>query len=439
MKQLIICCACLLWGVRAVAQETLKLSREEAETLFLRQNLLLISEKLQIEQQKAEVIQAKLWPNPEFSIGEINLWATDGQTGGQTVSPPFWGNFGRNQQIAFELEQLVQTAGKRKKLVALEQVDVSKAEQYFEDLLRGLKLELRNQLTDLQYVQQSIAVHQQLVAHITKLTSAYRNQLERGHISKAEYVRLKAQELEINKQIQELSRESQEIQKELRLLLRTDPRVSIEMTSDGFVKDTAPYHMAFAEQVVEKAKENRPDYKLALLEEEYNQKLLAYERAQRIPDLKFGVNYDRNGNTMLNFVGFGVSFDLPFFNRNKGNIKKAQIGIQNAKVQKEQTVLTIENEIVLAYRSLQQAVQFLDSIDPHYEDDLDALLESYTKNFTERNLSMVEYFDFMNAYLQNKIIVLQARKDVNHKVEELNYSLGQDFADTNGYNDQLNK
>lgn len=423
MKRIILFCVSIALGLQLQAQETLKISREEAETMFLQNNLLLISEKLNIESQQAEVIQARLWPNPEFSISEINLW----RAREVEPSPPLIGNFGRNQQIAFELNQLVQTAGKRKKLIALEQVDVSKAEQYFEDLLRGLKLELRNQLTNLQYIQQSIKVHQNLIDNISTLTNAYQNQLEKGNISKAEYIRLKAQELEINKEILELTRQSNEIQKELKLLLRTNPTVSIEITDDGFVKDTNPYEAIFIDQIVENAKENRPDYKLALLEEEYSNKLLSYEKAQRIPDMTFGVNYDRNGNTMLDFVGFGVSFDLPVFNRNKGNITKAKLQIENAKVQKEQTLLTIENEIFLAYKSLQQAIDFVKSIEPDYEKDLDLLLENYTKNFTSKNVSMLEYFDFMDAYLENKKIILEAQKDVNQKAEELNYSLGKDF------------
>lgn len=423
MKRIFLFCVCMTFGFQLQAQETLKISREEAETMFLQNNLLLISEKLNIESQQAEVIQARLWPNPEFSVSEINLWRTTGVES----SPPFWGNFGKDQQIAFELNQLVQTAGKRKKLIALEKIDVSKAEQYFEDLLRGLKLELRNQLTDLQHVQQAIKVHQNLIQNISTLTNAYKNQLDKGNISKAEYIRLKAQELEINKEILDLTRESNEIQKELKLLLRTSSTVSIEITDNGFVKDTKPYETLFIDQVVENAKENRPDYKLALLEEEYSNKLLSFEKAQRIPDMTFGVNYDRNGSTMLDFVGVGVSFDLPVFNRNKGGIKKAKIGIENAKVQKEQTVLTIENEIFLAYKSLQQAIDFVKEIEPDYEKDLDLLLDNYTKNFTSKNVSMLEYFDFMDAYLENKKIILEAQKDVNQKAEELNYSLGKDF------------
>jgi len=431
MKRTFLFCVGIIFSLQLQAQEILKISREEAETMFLQNNLLLISEQLNIESQKAEVIQAKLWPNPEFSVSEINLWANRRQTGGQEVSPPFWNNFGQNQQIAFELEQLVQTAGKRKKLIALEQVDVSKAEQYFEELLRELKLELRNQLTELQYIQHSIKVHQYLIESISKLTNAYKNQLDQGNISKAEYIRLKAQELEINREIFELTRQSNEAQKELKLLLRTNPLASIEITNDGFVKETQAYKSLFIEKVIESAKENRPGYKLALLEEEYSNKLLTFERAQRVPDLTFGVNYDRNGNTMLDFVGVGVSFDLPFFNRNKGGIKKAQISIEGAKVQKEQIALTIENEVFLSYLSLQQAIDFIHKIEADYETDLDILLDSYTKNFASRNVSLLEYFDFMDAYLNNKKIILEAQKELNQKVEELNYSLGRDFIINN--------
>lgn len=423
MKKILLLSVVLAFSFNLLAQETLKISKQGAEKIFLENNLLLISEKLNIESQKAEVIQAKLWPNPEFSVSEINLWKNS------TVepSPPFFGNFGRNQQIAFELSQLVQTAGKRKKLIALEEVDVSKAEQYFEDLLRGLKRELRIQLIDLQYIQQSIKIHKNLIDNIAILTNAYQNQLNKGNISKAEYIRLKAQELEINKEILELVRQSNEIQNELKLLLRVDPTVSIEITDSDFVKTPQAYPSVFTQQIVEIAKDNRPDYKLAVLEEDYSNKLLSFEKDHRVPDLKFGVNYDRNGSTMLNFVGVGVAMDLPFFNRNQGKIKQAQISIENAKIRKEQTALTIENEIFLSYKSLQQAIDFLNKIDTGYEGDLDILLENYTKNFTARNVSMLEYFDFMDAYLNNKKIILEANKEVSQKVEELNYSLGKDL------------
>lgn len=427
MKSIILPCTVLFFGLQLQAQETIRISREEAEAMFLQNNLQLMSEQLNIESQQAEVIQAKVWPNPQFTISEINLWATDRQTGGEIVSPPLWNSFGKNQQFSFELQQLVQTAGKRKKRIALEQLDVSKAEQYFEELLRGLKLELRRQLTELQYLQQTIKVHQNLIDNISILTNAYKNQVEQGNTAKAEYTRLKAQELEINKNMLELTRQSDEVQKELRMLLRIDPTFSITISDEELVKDAMLYEALVIDQIMDKAKENRPDYKLALLEEEYANRLLSYEKSKRVPDMTFGVSYDRNGSTMLDFVGVGLSFDLPIFDRHKGDIKKAQINIENARIRQENTRVAIENEIILAHKSLQQAIHFMEKIEPDYEDELDLLLANYTKSFSSKNLSMLEYFDFIDAYLENKKIILEAQKDFSHKVEELNYAIGADL------------
>lgn len=422
MNRFIFLCILLFCNL-VNSQQTVKLSREQAESIFLENNIDLICEKLNIETQKAEVIQAKLWPNPTFSISEINLWKTTRVEN----SPPFWGNFGRDRQIAFELEQLIETAGKRKKLIALEQIGVSKAEQEFEGLLRELKLELRNLLTELQYLQLSKKIYQNLLDNVLQLTNSYQNQLNQGIISKAEYMRLKAQELEIKKDILDLNLQSNEIQKELKLLLNISSSLSIEISDNGFIKETVDYNAFFIEDILQTAKDNRHDYKLALLEQEYSNKLLDYQKAQRIPDVNLLVNYDRNGNTMLDFVGVGLSFDLPIFNRNQGGVKKAKIGITTAELQKEKTLKSIENQVLFSYESLKESIGFLNKVQANYPQDLDLLLANYTKNFLHKNVSMLEYLDFMDAYINNKKIILETQKQINHKVEQLNYSLGKDL------------
>ncbi|WHT38401.1 TolC family protein [Myroides sp. mNGS23_01] len=52
------------------------MSKQEIETLFLEQNLDLLAKKLEISQAEAQLIQARLWPNPTFEISEVNVWRT---------------------------------------------------------------------------------------------------------------------------------------------------------------------------------------------------------------------------------------------------------------------------------------------------------------------------------------------------------------------------
>lgn len=421
MRQLLVL-PFLFFASSLQAQDTLSLSREQCESVFLKENLLLIAEKLKISQSEALVQQAKLWPNPSFTLDQINFWATDRQTGGQEVSPPLFGNVGRNQQFGIEIEQLILTAGKRKKLIALERVGVDKAAVYFEELLRNLKTEFRSLIAELQYIQGVEDAYKEQLASITKLTNSYQSQLQKGNISKGEYVRLKALELEMTGDLNALKNKKNAVQRELKSLMRMNPMTTLVITEN--LRSNRDFSQLTAAGLIDKAKENRQDLRLSVLEKDYFSKLHAYERSQRVPDISLKAMYDRNGSTMLDFVGFGFTMDLPLFNRNQGNIKYAEAGMEIAKLENEYLQLSVENEVISAYQNLLIASDFQKSIDADYEQTLDDLLRHYTSNFQSRNISMIEFIDFLEAYLDNKKIILEAEKNIFQKLEELNNTVG---------------
>lgn len=416
----------VFWGNKAFSQDTLKLNRTQCEAIFLKENLLLIAEKLSISQAEARVLQAKLWPNPTFTFDQVNLWATPAQTGGQEVIPPL-GIIGPNQQFGLALEQLILTARKRSKQVEIEKVSVEISKQYFEELLRALKIEFRNQLTQLQYLQLSKIIYESQLNAIKQLTQAYQKQVQQGNMSQGEYIRLKALELEITKTINEQNQDINQAQKALKVLMRLPPTATLTLFDEGYKKDIEQYKKIILNELLQLAKDNRPDYKITQLQESYFNKLYVLERAKRVPDVTVGAAYDRGGNAMLNFLGIGVSMDLPVFNRNQGNIKYAKIGIEQSKLQYQQKTITVENETALAYNNVMNALQFLKQIENDYESKLDNQLDAYTKNFANKNISMLEYLDFLDAYLSNKKIILEASKELNTKTEELNFTVGTDL------------
>ena len=110
---------------------------QDLEAQFLQNNYLLIANKLNIDKADAEIVQEKLWNNPTLSISEVNLWKTY-----QIEEQPYlFGKYGKNQQVSVELEQLIETAGKRKKRVAIKQLEKNNALFDYEELLRELKKE----------------------------------------------------------------------------------------------------------------------------------------------------------------------------------------------------------------------------------------------------------------------------------------------------------
>jgi len=417
----------LFWGSLSYGQQEIILSRQEAEALFLDQNLDLLAEKLEIPKAEAAVLQAKLWPNPTFSVDEVNFWALPGQIEplGEEL-PPLFGNFGKHFQFSFGLEQLIQTAGKRKKLMAVEQVTADKAYGYLEDLLRNLKIEFRNLLTELQFLQFQDRIYQDQIDEIQELTSAFQRQVDLGHISRSELVRLRALELQFAKYGQEIRKEINETQKELKILMRLSSDSHLVISDEDYLVDPSQIRELNLSELLESARESRPDLKLASLDEKYYERLFDYEKAQRTPDINLKVGYDRGGGILYNFIGFGVDIELPLFNKNQGNIEAARIGVVQSQFKYDHKMETIENELVLAYRNLLEALDFYESIDMEYETALEEVLSGYIRSFQDRNISLLEFIDFIEAYIENKEIILEAGKDLHFKAEELNYSLGMD-------------
>ncbi|MEN7547257.1 TolC family protein [Rapidithrix thailandica] len=411
----------------AFGQDTLQLNRQQCEALFLKENLLLIAEKLNINQAEATLRQARLWPNPTLTIDQVNAWATPAQLQGAEGLPPLVGRFGRNQQIGVEIEQLLLTAGKRKKMMAVEQVSVDMAGQYFEELLRNLKVEFRKDLTQLQYLQQLREVYRKQLSSVQQLVNAYRKQVEEGNLSKAEWLRLKALELEIVQEIHGLSKEMNNIQHELKVLMNLPPSSCLVLDTTGYLPEFAKIKRLAPDSLLQEATTHRPDLKIAQLEKKYFDKWHTYERAQRIPDITLKAGYDRGGNFMKDFVGFGVGIDLPVFNRNQGNIKHARIAMERAEVLGAQKALEMESGLLLANQHLQTAIAFYERLEPGFEAELDRMLNRFTKTFKDRDISQLEYLDFLEAYLNNKKNLLESSKEINLKLEELQYEVGTDI------------
>src|SRR5690554_1903230 len=201
------------------SQDTLRLNKKEAETVFLQNNLPLLAEKLSISKAEAKLIQAKVWPNPTLTIDQVNLWKPKSKIQGQELIPPLSGDFGRNQQFGISIEQLIITAGKRKKLMALEQVNVEQSKRYFENVLRNLKIEFRLLLNEMNYLQNYQSVYSKQLASIQQLTDAYRNQVDAGFLNKGEFYRLKAMNLEILNDLRELENEIETTSFQLKQLM----------------------------------------------------------------------------------------------------------------------------------------------------------------------------------------------------------------------------
>lgn len=411
---------------RPAADDTLRISQKEAEGQFLNNNLELLSQKLSIRQAEAQIIQARLWPNPEFSIDELNLWATKNQLSSGETIPPLFGNFGKNREFTAELTQVFETAGKRRKRIALESVSRDIATEFFAEIIRNLKTDLRKNLFELSFHQSFLSVLLAQEDALRTMLVSFENQYARGNLNKPELFRLKALKLELGQQIIEAREQVHAAQKELSVLLNL-PSASYLVVESTNPPDLISLKSLSLAKLIETARTGRPDARISFLQQNWAEKKYDLEYALRRPDLTFGMNYDRGGNFLLNFFGFGFKTDLPVFNRNQGNILESKIGIDKSKLESDQKVRSIEAEVTQAFRDLQKHLNAYQDLDPDYDQDLDQVFQTYSRYFSDREINMVEYLDFFEAYISNKKTILLTHKQLQDSREALTFVTGSEL------------
>jgi len=407
---------------KIVAQDTLKMTVEQAEKQFLEKNLQLLAERYNIDIADAAIVQAKLLNNPTIGVGDVNFWHPNA-AGELDVAPnPF------TNRIVFsvELEQMIRTAGKRRKLINMEKVAKKIAVQEFEEFLLSLKTELRSILNEIIYMQSYIDVIKIQETSIGNLVEIYKNQTSKGNIAKGELIRLQSSLIELESEANEIRTELNRVYRELKILLNVAPQTTI-LILPSTIATKNPDDISLPD-LWETAKKSRPEFLLADLNIEYNEKMLVYEKSQRSPDVGVRLNYDRYGGEWKNFFGIGISLDIPMFNRNQGGIKIAKLQVEQANYSAEYEKNAILQEITEIYNNYMMNYRFYQKItDNDFSEDLENMLEVYSRNFLNRNISLLEYIDFMDAYRTTKQAILTAKKNLDTTFAELQFSINKEI------------
>lgn len=398
-------------------QDTARLRLPEAEKMFLDSNLQLLAQRYNIDANKALVIQARLWPNPNFSIGHTLYSGAIGQ----------FFPLGQNDETTAGLSQLILLAGKRNKQVKLAQAQVNLTEYQFFDLLRTLKYTLRTDFFNIYYLQRSAKVYDDEIRALQQIVAAFAEQQGKGYISEKEVVRIQAQLISFQTEYSELLSQINDLQSELRLILQARAGVYIDPVSDSQAiraLDPAQYPLP---TLLDSAYHNRSDLQIARANTDISKLNYNYQRSLAVPDLTLSLGYDEAGSFLTNYYGVGASIDLPFFNRNQGNIKSARSTIASNETAQKNTRATVEENVT---RSLQKAFEedkLVKSIDPKFYGDFQRLMHEVLVNYQKRNISLLDFLDFYDSYKQNTLQLNTIQYNRVSAFEDINFYTGTNF------------
>jgi outer membrane protein, heavy metal efflux system len=403
-------------------RDTLHLELHQAEKMFLDSNLQLLAQKYNIDAQRALILQARLWPNPNLSVDQGPIIPIYDPSSQYPHS-----NFFYHSELSAGISQLILLAGKRNKNIRLAQANTTLAEYQFFDLLRTLKYTLRTDFFNIYYLQASARVYNAEIKALQRVVNAYAQQQGKGYIAEKDVVRIRAQLYSFQSEYLTLLTQIRGIESELRLVLQVKATVYIDPLADSAALSKLDPSKYPLNTLLDSAYHNRTDLQIAKTNTDINRLNLDLQKALAVPDLTVGVSYDKQGSYANNFTALGVSFDLPFLNRNQGNIKSARSMIDNTVALQRSTEATVAENIGNSLEIAFSQNNFYQTLDQKFSSDFERLANAELENYQKRNVGLLEFLDFYDAYKQN---VLQVNTILYNRVqafEDLNFYTATNF------------
>ena len=399
--------------------DTVAISFRDAEKIFLQNNLSLLANKYNIDINKALIKQAKLWDNPIFSTDQ-NIY--DGK---------YFRHNADGGQVYMQVMQLIKTAGKRNKAAQIAIDNTTLAQEQFDELLRNLRYTLQNDFLEVSHLLKIKKVYSGEVNEVNKLIQGMDLLLQAGNVSVKDNLRIKALLFSLQNELVNTDAQLINIQSEIKLLLNNNELKFITPQLTYKFGALTTQAIPNLNDLVQQALINRPDAKIAQTILALQNHNLTYQKALAKPDVSVGIEYDQRSSYTNNYVGLAISLPINIFNTNQGNIAAAKISIQQQQAETDFTTAKIRSDISAALTkfAFYQGVNNRQQLD--FSQQYDLLFTNMLQSYTQRKLSLLEFIDFMDAYKDTKLKLVEQHNGLIHAAQDLNYTVGNEVINLN--------
>ena len=400
--------------------DTLSMSVDEADKRFLDSNLSLLAAHYNVDANKAFIEQAKLWPNPILSTDQ-NIYSNNKffEHGKDANGDP-------TGQYFIQLQQLIQTAGKRGKQINLATTNAHISELQLQDLLRNLRFQLHSDYYNIQQLLNNRDLLTGQSARLSNLQTAMEAQFKAGNIAQKDYLRIQALVINLQQDIAATNRDIVTNEEDLKMLLA--------MPNNSFIKPSQQasetnLSLDFnVDSLMQTARQNNAFYLLQGAQRLYSSQNLAYQKALRSPDVTVGPEFDKNSNYTPNYVGLAVNLPLPLWNRNQGNIKAARFTETQQKTEVAAADMQLQTNVSKAYQQLVLIYNLNNSSQKEFYNNYKTLFNNMVQSYQQRQISLLEFLDFADSYQQSQARLFQQQNSLQLAKEQLNYEVGTDVV-----------
>lgn len=403
----------------AEAQTTPPLSivtLDQAITEALDHNLDLLAERYNLSLSETRMVTAKLRPNPVLSLGYIYLpvpgTAFDYRNG---VGPTEW-----NSRVDFILER----GRKRAQRMDLAKMDREVAELSIRDAIRSIVYNVQSAFVDIQLAKESVILAQDNLKAFQGIVDINTARVNAGDLAKVELSRTRIAALQFQNAVQQSEMQLNQGKIKLQQLLGRNAPTSDFDIDGGMRREPS---VAGIDQLRDMARVNRPDIQEIQASQARSQADIRLQIAQGKVDYTVGAQYSHQqinqgtGNTVSVFF----AAPLPVFNRNQGEILRAQRESEQWLARLRAAQNSVDAEVRSAYQQYFTSKTLLENIETNMVNQAKEVRNITDYSYRRGEASLVELLDAQRAFNDTMQSYNQARADFARSLYLLDATTGQ--------------
>ncbi|HMB80481.1 MAG TPA: TolC family protein [Vicinamibacterales bacterium] len=390
-----------------------RIAMVDAVRLALERNHQLRAQRLNVDLSKADEITAALKPNPTLTSTNENF---------PIFSPSdlfSWDNFANNLNFVESVSYLFERGGKRAKRTQVARDTTTAASQTVTDNERQLEFQTEQAFISVLLANSTVELAREDLKNFANVVDVNRERLRAGDLAEADFYKISLQTLQFEQDLS--SAEVAVVQ--AKAALRQN--VGYESLTDDFEVAGDLNYRKYAvtlDDLKRDALIARPDWLAAQTGVTLAQHTQDLAFANRARDVTGGLEYDRAGP--LNSVGFSVSVDLPFHDRNQGNIAHAKVAIAQATELQDFARSTVLTDVVNAYATFQTSEKVLTLYQSGYLDQAKQSLDITTYVYQQGSGTLLDLLDAERTYRSTQLAYRQALAAYMTSVQQINQAVG---------------
>ena len=401
----------LLTGASA-GQSGQLISLDQAIDLALAHNHALKATRTLIFQNQALEITANLRPNPVFGADAQFI---------PIFNPSDFSadNLNEVQQFDLGISYLFERGHKRQRRLqaARDQTAVTRAQ--VADAERTLAFNVGQQFVEALLAGSTMEFAQQDLDSFQKTVDISNERFRVGDMSEGDFLKIKLQLLQFQSDVSAAKLAKIQALAALRQLLGYE-----SVPDDYDVQGTLDYQPVHGDVAGLKALAaiNRPDLRAAQQGVTAAESQVALQKANGKMDITGTFNYTHTAST--NTGAFYYNMPLPIFNRNQGEIQRAQYAVTQAQELASETAQQVSTDVISAYANLQSNDEIIRLFQGGYVDYAKQSRDISEYAYQKGAASLLDYLDSERTYRANQLAYRQALASYMLAVEQMRQAVG---------------